>query len=192
MAYYNDVPESFVLDGWLLEPAELRDQYSLLRLRVDQLRLPEQGQALVVDGQLLVRTAPGVPWQYGDRLRLDVLAVTPRGAVLLLGWDQFRVLLADGMDFEALDDLLSRSDLAPLSALFLADSGYAPLNPTELFVRLQPQVVFLSVVAGNREGLPSPDTLKALRGYNLLRTDQNGWIELSTDGEQMWVEVQRK
>jgi len=71
LAYYNDAPESLVLDGWLLEPADLRDQYSLLRLRVDRMRLPGQGQALVVDGQLLVRTAPGVPWQYGDRLRLD-------------------------------------------------------------------------------------------------------------------------
>jgi hypothetical protein len=28
--------------------------------------------------------------------------------------------------------------------------------------------------------------------YTLLRTDQSGWIEVSTDGEQMWVEVQRK
>jgi hypothetical protein len=27
---------------------------------------------------------------------------------------------------------------------------------------------------------------------NLLRTDQNGWIDLSTDGKQMWVEVERK
>jgi len=29
----------------------------------------------------------------------------------------------------------------------------------------------------------------ALQGYNLLRTDRNGWIELATDGEQLWVEV---
>jgi hypothetical protein len=25
----------------------------------------------------------------------------------------------------------------------------------------------------------------------LLRTDRNGWIELSTNGEQMWVEVEK-
>jgi hypothetical protein len=30
-----------------------------------------------------------------------------------------------------------------------------------------------------------------MHGYTLLRTDRNGWIELSTDGEQMWVEVER-
>ena len=28
-------------------------------------------------------------------------------------------------------------------------------------------------------------------GYTLLRTDRNGWIQLSTDGEQLWVEVER-
>jgi hypothetical protein len=53
-------------------------------------------------------------------------------------------------------------------------------------------VVLLSVAAGDREGRPNPETLEAVEGYNLLRTDRNGWIELTTDGEQMWVEVERK
>jgi hypothetical protein len=26
--------------------------------------------------------------------------------------------------------------------------------------------------------------------YNLLRTDRDGWIEIRTDGQQMWVEVE--
>jgi predicted membrane metal-binding protein len=30
-----------------------------------------------------------------------------------------------------------------------------------------------------------------LQGYTVLRTDRNGWIELTTDGERMWVEVER-
>jgi len=34
--------------------------------------------------------------------------------------------------------------------------------------------------------------LEAIKGYTLLRTDRNGWIELTTDGEQMWVEVERR
>jgi hypothetical protein len=49
----------------------------------------------------------------------------------------------------------------------------------------------LSVAAGDREGRPDPEVLEAVKGYNLLRTDRNGWIELSTDGEQMWVEVEK-
>jgi len=96
------------------------------------------------------------------------------------------------MDFEALDTLLKRQDLAPLTALLLADSGYAPLNPPELITALQPQVVLLSVAPGNSQGLPPPETLDAVQGYNLLRTDRNGWIELITDGELLWVEVERR
>lgn len=33
--------------------------------------------------------------------------------------------------------------------------------------------------------------LLVLQGYTLLRTDRNGWIELSTDGVEMWVEVEK-
>ena len=45
---------------------------------------------------------------------------------------------------------------------------------------------------GYRQGLPSPEILEAVQGYTLLRTDRNGWIELITDREQMWVEAERK
>jgi len=74
----------------------------------------------------------------------------------------------------------------------LGDSGYAPSNPPEWIDKLQPRVVLLSVSAADKEGLPSPETLELLQGYTVLRTDRNGWIELSTDGEQMWVNVERK
>ena len=49
----------------------------------------------------------------------------------------------------------------------------------------------VSVSTADKQGLPSPETLEALQGYTVLRTDRNGWIELTTDGEQMWVEVER-
>jgi hypothetical protein len=41
-------------------------------------------------------------------------------------------------------------------------------------------------------GLPSPETLDAVQGDNLLHTDQNVWIEVTTDGKQMWVELEMK
>jgi beta-lactamase superfamily II metal-dependent hydrolase len=69
---------------------------------------------------------------------------------------------------------------------------YAPSNPPEWIANLQPQVVLISVSPYEKQDLPSPETLELLQGYTLLRTDRNGWIELVTDGEQMWVEVERK
>jgi hypothetical protein len=27
--------------------------------------------------------------------------------------------------------------------------------------------------------------------YNLVRTDRDGWIEIETDGQQMWITVEK-
>jgi hypothetical protein len=34
--------------------------------------------------------------------------------------------------------------------------------------------------------------LGELNGITLLRTDRNGWIMLTTDGERLWVEVEKQ
>ena len=39
---------------------------------------------------------------------------------------------------------------------------------------------------------PTAEVLESVKDYQLLRTDQNGWIEITTDGDQMWVNVERK
>ncbi len=111
--------------------------------------------------------------------------------LLLLSWDRFQMLLPIRADFEygGFDE---RPRYGELSALLLAESSCAPLNPPEWIRRWNPQLVLLSVAAGDYDGRPSAEALQAVDGYNLLRTDQNGWIQLSTDGEQLWVEVERK
>ena len=61
-------------------------------------------------------------------------------------------------------------------------------NPPKWIANVHPQVELLSVAANEWEGRPSAEILEAVRGYTLLRTDRDGWIELSTDGERLWVE----
>jgi hypothetical protein len=56
---------------------------------------------------------------------------------------------------------------------------------------LNPQLVLLSVSARDGDGRPTLGMLENIRGYTLLRPDRNGWIELTTDGEQMWVRAAR-
>jgi competence protein ComEC len=134
----------------------------------------------------------GQALELGEGAVLHVLAVGKRGAVLLLEWENFRALLPIGLDFDLIDGLMDGDDLREVTALLLGESGYAPVNPPEWIDWIRPQIVLLSVDAGDHEGLPSPETLEAIEGYSLLRTDQNGWIELSTDGEQLWVEAEVK
>lgn len=148
-------------------------------------------RAALIDAGIPIETAQvGQSLDLGDGARLEVMATTPKGAVLLLSWGRFRALLPVGQDFESLEALQEDDTLTGVTALMLADSGRASLNPPEWISRLQPQVILVSVAAGDRLGRPDAEMLAALEGFNILRTDRNGWIELSTDGERLWVEVE--
>jgi beta-lactamase superfamily II metal-dependent hydrolase len=139
----------------------------------------------------VTRAVPGSGLNLGAGARLEVLSVTPRGAVLLVEWGGFRALLPIGINFDTLNELKNGQAVGPVTALLLADSGYAPLNPPEWIAALRPQVVILSVASGDPDGLPDQDALDTVKDITLLRTDRNGWITVTTDGEQMWVEVER-
>jgi len=47
------------------------------------------------------------------------------------------------------------------------------------------------VDAGDITGMPDGEPLEIVKEYALLRTDVNGWIEISTNGSQMWVNAER-
>ena len=51
--------------------------------------------------------------------------------------------------------------------------------------------VTLPVTLYQRQRLPDPAVVKVAQNDNLLRTDQRGWIELTTDEKQMWVDAER-
>ena len=143
-------------------------------------------------GVSIVEAIPGLALDLGQGAVLRVLSVVSRGAILELEWGSFRALLPTGADFAAMEALGNGKAIGPVTALLLAGGGYAPLNPPEWIAQLRPQVALLSVTAADWHGLPDPETLQAVAGYTLLRTDRNGWIHLSTDGEQLWVEVEKR
>ncbi|MGE5463413.1 MAG: ComEC/Rec2 family competence protein [Syntrophothermus sp.] len=134
---------------------------------------------------------PGQTLDLGEGATLKVLTSGPRGAILLVEWGKFRALLPLGMSFEALDELHAGADVGPVSVLTLADAGYAVSNPPEWINNLNPELVVLGVSAADENGMPDQEVLDLLKDYDLLRTDRNGWIDVTTDGSQMWVNVER-
>ncbi len=152
----------------------------VLRHRLEDAGIP------VVDAQA------GQSLDLGAGARLEVLTVSPRGGAFLLTWQHFRLLLPMGMDFDSLAQMQQETaSLAPMSALLLTESGYAPLNSPEWVASLAPQVLLLSVQAADPAGRPDLDLLQALQNYPLLRTDRCGWIALTTNGQVMWVQTQK-
>ncbi len=128
----------------------------------------------------------------GSGATLTILSSDTRGAILLLAWNDFRALLPVGPSFSALEALDEGRAIGRVDVLLLGEGGYAPVNPPQWINSLRPQVTVLSVDAGDPNGLPDRALLTTLAGYTLLRTDQNGWIHIETDGEQMWVEVEKR
>lgn len=127
----------------------------------------------------------------GDGAVLRTLTTGPRGAVLLIEWQNFRALLPIGMSFEALDELRQGARIGPVTVLSLADSGYGPSNPPDWIRNLNPELIVLSVDAADQNGLPDREVLESTEDYSLMRTDVYGWIEITTNGQQMWVNVER-
>jgi competence protein ComEC len=149
-------------------------------------------ETLTEMGVAMIQAEPGQTLDLGQGAELEVLTTGKRGALLLLTWQNFRLLIPSGISFEEMEGLGLGREIGRVDGLLLADEGFAPLNPPEWIANLQPGLVLLSVAAGNYDGLPSVETVELLSGYTLLRTDQNGWVHLTTDGVQMWVEVERK
>jgi competence protein ComEC len=58
---------------------------------------------------------------------------------------------------------------------------------------VNPQIVVISVGADNQFGHPAPEVLDryAEHGSIVFRTDEQGTVEFSTDGERLWVETAR-
>jgi competence protein ComEC len=140
----------------------------------------------------LEKAKAGTVFDLGDGAQLHILAVSPRGAILSVEMGTFKVVLPIGVDFDSLAGLENGKNLGPATALLLSESGYAPSNPPEWLANLKPEMVILSVAAGDPDGLPSPELVTALEKANLTRTDVNGWIDLSSDGQQVWINVENK
>jgi hypothetical protein len=78
-----------------------------------------------------------------------------------------------------------------LSVLLIVDHGYAPLKSSAWVGNLRPKIGLLSVATGDPDGRLGFETIDTFSEYSLLRTGQNGWIRVSSDGRQMWVKVEK-
>ena len=62
---------------------------------------------------------------------------------------------------------------------------------SEFLARVDPEVSLISVGESNRFGHPTDETLARLSGDAIYRTDENGDITVSTDGQNIWVQTVR-
>jgi competence protein ComEC len=64
-------------------------------------------------------------------------------------------------------------------------------STTQAFLdAVDPELVVISVGVDNRFGHPCDEVLERLEGLPVYRTDEQGTIEVISNGMQMWVETE--
>lgn len=113
--------------------------------------------------------------------------------VLRLAWGKVSFLFAGDIDEEAEMAILYADQWFDLNSTVLkvAHHGSASSTSCRYLSAVEPQAAVVSVGENNYFGHPSEEVLRRLEGVDVYRTDENGTITFSTDGERLWVTTER-
>ncbi|MBK8987991.1 MAG: DNA internalization-related competence protein ComEC/Rec2 [Chloroflexi bacterium] len=153
-------------------------------------------QAAAAQGTPVHRALAGEVIEIGDGVRLEVLhpgAVltgdrNENSVVLRLVYGDFSALLTGDAD-EASEAVMLANGRSLASLVLKAGHHGSQTSSSPPFLQaVQPQVLIISSGADNKFGHPHPEVLEWAQklGTAVLRTDELGTIEVSTDGQQMW------
>ena len=160
--------------------------------------------AALAESRLPSATAMRGQWvDLGDGARLTVLnpstatvledanSLNDASVVLRLTMGDASILLTGDISEEAEAALIRQGTDLRATVLKVPHHGSRTSSSAQFLSRVDSLIDVISVGAQNRYGHPTAETLDRLQGDEVLRTDENGDVTVSTDGEGIWVETQR-
>jgi competence protein ComEC len=153
--------------------------------------LARAGQSIIVsEGAVMKILHPPEKLMAGTESDIDNNSV-----VLLLSFGDVSFLLTGDIMIDAERELIrGRADIAG-DILKAAHHGSDTSTTPEFLAVVSPQVAVISCGAGNRFGHPDTEVIDRLvievGPDNIYRTDERGAIEFATDGERLWVDVEK-
>jgi len=111
--------------------------------------------------------------------------------VLRLTMGGVSMLLTGDITGQAESDMLASGTNLQASVLKVAHHGSQTSSSPDFLRAVHPAIDVISVGANNPFGHPAADVVNRLRDASVFRTDENGDVTVSTDGERIWVETQR-
>ncbi len=140
----------------------------------------------------------------GDGVVIEVLRFTPptgvpsdidnESLVLRLEYGEVSFLLAADIKSDAEWELVRQRAPLASTVLKVAHHGSDTSTTLEFLSVAAPRAAVISVGADNDYGLPDEEVLDRLAEIigqdNIYRTDEQGTITFTTDGEKLWVEVE--
>ena len=110
--------------------------------------------------------------------------------VTRLTFGQVAVLLPGDIEAEVEHQLVTEGVTLASTVLKAAHHGSCSSTTQAFLDAVAPEVVVISVGAENRFGHPCAEVLERLDGFPVYRTDEQGAVELISDGTRLWVETE--
>lgn len=139
----------------------------------------------------------------GSGIKMEVLNPPPKlfqgtssdvdnnGIVLKLTWNKVSFLFTADIREEAEFKLIGQRANLRSTVLKVAHHGSKTSTTPQFLAVVDPEVAVISVGAENKFGHPSPEVMGRLNNRlgkdKVYRTDKNGTIEFTTDGERLWM-----
>jgi competence protein ComEC len=122
--------------------------------------------------------------------------VNNNSAVLRLDTGRVSFLLTSDIMWEAEFGLIARVAELSSTVLKVAHHGSYTSTTADFLAAVSPQLAVISVGEDNPYGHPSDEVMDRLEANpdieNIFRTDEQGTIEFITDGERLWVRVEKE
>ena len=111
--------------------------------------------------------------------------------VTRLTYGEVSVLLTGDIEAEVERQLVAEGATLESTVLKAAHHGSCSSTTQEFLEAVDPEVVVISVGAENDFGHPCAEVLELLGALPVYRTDEQGVVEIITDGAQVWVKTER-
>ncbi len=152
--------------------------------------IAQAGQQIDLGRAVIKVLNPQIPHLTGTESDID-----NNGMVLHISMGEVSFLLTADIMWEAEFELITRRANLTSTVLKVAHHGSDTSTTPEFLAVVNPQLAVISVGAVNKFGHPTSEVMerleKKLGSENIYQTDKQGTIEFITDGERLWVRVER-
>jgi competence protein ComEC len=121
----------------------------------------------------------------------DASNLNDQSVVLRLVAGESSFLLTGDLGDEGERELLRTGAVVDADVLKIGHHGSRFSSSPEFLARVDSGVNLISAGANNPYGHPALELLDRIDDSLVFRTDQNGDITISTDGDRLWVQTQR-
>jgi hypothetical protein len=117
-----------------------------------------------------------------------------RSIVLLLEFGKIRALFTGDLEEEGELSLVADELIGQVTILKAGHHGSNTSSTVPFLQRAAPEISLISSGQNNKYGHPSPEVIARLSNFDIdiWRTDQQGTIEVVSDGDQFWINSEKK